>query len=291
MLERQSASDHLGPIPRRTLLLGAGAVVVAACTSSDSELAADGPAATSAPDSTDAPAPDSTDAPAPATSATPTTSTPGDEAAATEPELTPLTGAEFADLAVCTVLPETTAGPFPTLDPLDRRDVTEGYPGHPLRLGLRVVDAECLPIPGALVEIWHADATGDYSSYTDNGDGKDEGQGSTFLRGFQTTDADGIAEFQTIYPGWYTGRAIHIHIGVQLDGRELLTSQLYFDEAYTAEVLATGPYAEFGPVDTTWDTDGLIGDPTVDGTAIALTPAPTTNGSGTLGLANLGVRT
>jgi protocatechuate 3,4-dioxygenase beta subunit len=195
----------------------------------------------------------------------------------------------FESLAICAVAPATTTGPFPSLERLDRRDITEGYPGHPLRLGFRVVDANCQPIPGAQVEIWHTDATGDYSSYEDNGSGKDEGEGSTFLRGIQTTDAEGIGEFQTVYPGWYEGRAVHIHATILIDGQEVHTTQLYFDEAYTDAVHITGEYAQFGPPDTSWSSDGLIGDPTSDGSGISLVAAPTALGEGTLGLVNLGV--
>ena len=205
------------------------------------------------------------------------------------PEPPALTPARFEGLAVCALLPGSAAGPFPTIDQLDRRDVTEGYPGRPLRLGLRVVDPACRPVPGADVEIWHADVSGDYSSYADNGTGKDEGEGTTFLRGFQTSDPDGIVEFQTIYPGWYAGRAVHIHTRVRLDGTELLTAQLYFDEDYTAGVYTADPYAEFGPPDTSWATDGIVGDPAIDGTGITLTAGPTWNGDGTLGLLNMGV--
>lgn len=196
----------------------------------------------------------------------------------------------FAALPICAVLPESTAGPFPTIDQLDRLDVTEGYPGHPLRLGIRIVDAECRPLPGAEVEIWHADATGDYSSFEDGGSGKDEGEGTTFLRGFQTADADGIVEFQTIYPGWYEGRAVHIHASARVDGDTVYTGQLYFHEDYTLGVYESGVYTEFGPPDTTWATDGIIDDPATDGSGITLAAAPTHSGDGTLGLVNLGVR-
>ena len=194
----------------------------------------------------------------------------------------------FVPLAICGAIPAAPAGPFPTLEQLQRRDVTEGYPGHPLRLGLRVLDVGCEPMSGVEVEIWHADATGDYSSYEDGGDGKDEAAGTTFLRGVQTTDADGILEFQTIYPGWYPGRAIHIHVRARAGGDEH-TTQLYFDEAYTASVYEEEPYAAFGSPDTGWDDDGLIGRPDRDGSAITLAAGPTHLGAGTLGLINLGV--
>lgn len=197
----------------------------------------------------------------------------------------------FEDLAICAVTPETTAGPFPSRDLLDRSDITEGYDGHPLRLGIRVVDDTCAPVAGAVVDIWHTDASGDYSSYTDDGSGKDEGEGSTFLRGVQTSDDAGVVEFQTIYPGWYPGRVVHIHATVQVPGGGSHTTQLYFDEVYTEQVFGETPYLEFGLPDTSWATDRLAGDPATDGSGIVLVPAETHLGPGTLGLVNLGIAT
>ena len=133
-------------------------------------------------------------------------------------------------------MPEKTSGPFPLDEQFDRRDVTEGYPGQPMRLGLRVLDETCAPVPGAKVEIWHTDGSGDYSAFVDRGGGKDEGPGTTFLRGTQTAGDDGIVEFLTIYPGWYSGRAVHIHLRVHLDDATVLTSQMFFDDDYTASV-------------------------------------------------------
>lgn len=279
--------DQLRPTPRqtrRTFLAGAAALLAAACTSSDDEEAVSAPEADDG-SSTTTTAADTTDSSA-GTSSPPAEGGDGDAAST---GLEPLTPAAFAALSICTMAPAQSAGPFPSLEQFDRRDITEGYPGHPLRLGIRVVDGACQPIPGAQVEIWHTDATGDYSSYEDRGSGKDEGEGTTFLRGAQTADGDGILEFQTIYPGWYEGRAIHIHVIASVDGNEVLTTQLYFDEAYTETVMATGAYAEFGPPDTGWADDGLIGDPATDGTGITLTAAPTGLGQGTLGLINLGI--
>ncbi len=286
------------PHSRRTFLAGAVAVLAAACSGPDddpdaagtSRSAEDGGGGTdSAGPSTgdaatgDGASEDATDAPG-----APGDGTVGDgEPAASAIE--PLTAASFAAVSICALAPAQAAGPFPSLEQLDRRDITEGYPGHPLRLGVRVVDGACEPVPGARVEIWHTDATGDYSSYADGGSGKDEGEGTTFLRGFQVAGDDGIVEFQTIYPGWYDGRAVHIHVIATVDGEDVLTTQLYFDEAYTEAVHATGEYARFGPPDTSWADDGLIGDPTTDGTGIVLAAAPTPLGDGTLGLINLAV--
>lgn len=276
--------DPAPQLDRRAFLVAAGALALAACS--------DDASSSSEPDvsSTPAPGSDTPDAPLSDTADQPdSTDTDTDTDEPSAGELPALTVAQFAGLSICAVPPSTTAGPFPTLEQLDRRDVTEGYPGHPLRLGIRVVDDACNPVPGAQVEIWHTDATGDYSSYDDNGSGKDEGAGTTFCRGFQTADADGILEFQTIYPGWYEGRAVHIHVRARVDGDAALTTQIYFDEAYTEAIFATGAYAEFGAPDTTWATDGIARDPATDGSGVTVVAAPTHNGDGTLGLVNLGI--
>lgn len=132
---------------------------------------------------------------------------------------------------VCMVQRETTEGPY-YIDPgLIRRDVTEGLSGLPLALALQVVDAACAPLEGARVDIWHCDATGRYSGYAREGTA-----GDTFLRGSQRTGADGVARFATIYPGWYPGRAVHVHYKVWLNRREVLTSQMFFPEAVSDQV-------------------------------------------------------
>ena len=217
------------------------------------------------------------------TSPTPTSELSADGDAALGP-------ADFAALSSCVLLRQMAAGPFPTLEQLERRDITEGYPGRPLQLGLRVIDGSCEPIPGVEVEVWHADATGDYSSYADGGTGKDEGTGTTFLRGRQLSNGDGIVEFATIYPGWYPGRAVHIHVQVHRDDDRVLTSQLFFPDDTTRELFATDPYAEFGPPDTTNATDGLGGDIATNGTLLSVTPRATGAEPPMRALVNLGIR-
>ena len=207
---------------------------------------------------------------------------------ATSGELEALTPAMFDQISNCVLTPTSTAGPFPTINRMNRRVIHDGVPGHPLRLGLSVVDRTCQAVSGAVVDLWHTDATGDYSEFTDGGSGKDEGEGSTFCRGFQISDADGIVEFETVYPGWYDGWAVHLHVMVLVDDENVLTGQLYFDESYTEEVHRTGAYAPFGPPDTGWDDDRIIGTPATDGTGLVLAAAATGLGPGTLGLANLG---
>ncbi len=224
-----------------------------------------------------------------ATAPTPTSATSAGTAASTAAAESSLTSADFDGLGSCSLMPEKTAGPFPLDQQFDRRDITEGYPGHPMRLGLRVLDESCAAVPGATVEIWHADATGDYSAFTDNGGGKDEGAGTTFLRGTQTADANGIVEFLTIYPGWYRGRAVHIHLRVHLADTTVLTSQMFFDGDYTAGVYAAAPYAEFGLPDTSNSADNIAGNPAAEGTLLHTSAADTTRGAGTLALLNLGI--
>jgi protocatechuate 3,4-dioxygenase beta subunit len=252
---------------RQLLAAGAAAAVVAACGGDD-----DGAEAV----------PSATAGPTPSPAAPPTSAV---AAGGGSNPSTGLIAADFDGLATCSLLPEQTAGPFPLDEQFVRRDITEGYPGHPLRLGFRVVDVDCAPVAGAAVEVWHADATGDYSAFADGGGGKDEAEGTTFLRGTQVAGDDGIVEFASIYPGWYPGRAVHVHLRVHRDDEIVLTSQVYFDEDHTQEVFATGAYAEFGPPDTTWATDAFAGDPTAEGTALSLSA----DGSSTLALLNLGV--
>ncbi len=267
---------------RRTFLFGASAVILSACG---------GAAPDSDAGSTDTDA-GSIDSGA-GTDTTTDSRTDQSSDVETGVEVEALSPSTFEGLALCTLLPSSTPGPFPSRELLDRRDIHEGYPGHPLRLGIRVVDQGCQPVPDAVVDIWHSDATGDYSDYVRRNsvsdDRKDEGEGTTFCRGAQTADADGILEFETIYPGWYEDRAIHIHATVHIDDNPVFTTQLYFDEAYTEAVHTTGIYAESGPPDTGWDTDHVIGDPATDGTGIVLAAAETRSGPGTLGLVNLGI--
>jgi protocatechuate 3,4-dioxygenase beta subunit len=130
-----------------------------------------------------------------------------------------------------------TEGPYYISGEKIRRNITDGHPGSPLVLRLTVVDASsCKPIKGAAVDIWHADAAGNYSGF---------GAGSgnrTFMRGIQRTDANGVATFRTVYPGWYQGRTVHIHVKVHVRGRVVHTGQLFFSDALTDRVYRNAPY-------------------------------------------------
>lgn len=213
------------------------------------------------------------------------TTTGTDAAAGADDAPTTLTAADFAALDTCLLTPEQMEGPFYVAGDMVRRDITDGLPGHPLRLGLRVVDAACEPVPGAVVDIWHADVDGDYSGYVDGTAGDDAGEGTTFLRGTQVAGDEGIVEFATNYPGWYTGRAVHIHVKAHIDGTTVLTSQLYFAEDVTDAVHAQGPYAAHGARDTRNEDDGIAGDPQAAGNMLTTSAA----GDGTLGLVVLGI--
>jgi protocatechuate 3,4-dioxygenase beta subunit len=175
---------------------------------------------------------------------TTTTSTPPD----TEPTET---AASASGEGSCVLAPEQTEGPYYIDDALVRRDVREDRDGAELGLELKVQAAEeCDPIENATVEIWHADAEGVYSGF---GGGADE----TFLRGAQRTDTDGIARFTTVYPGWYHGRTVHIHVKVHVGGEEVHTGQLYFDDEVTDEVYEDELYAARGERDVRNEDDGI----------------------------------
>jgi protocatechuate 3,4-dioxygenase beta subunit len=165
------------------------------------------------------------------------------------------------------VKPEQTEGPYYVDVGLDRSDIREDREGVPLELTFNVSRVDegditaCGPLAGAVVDIWHADAAGQYSGVQDNAAGDFDTTGATFLRGYQLTDDDGTARFTTIYPGWYQGRAVHIHFTIR-DSAESqqgyeFTSQLYFDDALTDRVFTEGPYAEKGERDQRNDTDGI----------------------------------
>jgi protocatechuate 3,4-dioxygenase beta subunit len=156
----------------------------------------------------------------------------------------------------CIVRPELAQGPFFLDRMLNRVDVRvdsrDGSikPGMPLRLVFRVSDVTggvCTPLPDAVVDIWHCDADGVYSGVRD---GRADTTGQIWLRGYQVTDARGMAEFLTIVPGWYSGRAVHIHFKIRTDpaaarGHEFV-SQLFFDPAQIAPIYSEAPYTRRG---------------------------------------------
>jgi protocatechuate 3,4-dioxygenase beta subunit len=157
-------------------------------------------------------------------------------------------------LVSCVLTPEMTEGPFYLEGDKVRRDVREGRPGVPLTLRTTVLDvSSCTPIRRAAVDIWHCDAGGTYPGFAQEGT-----EGRTFLRGIQRTNAKGMATFETIYPGWYSGRAVHIHVRVYLGGSVVHTGQLFFPEALSDAVFRRAPYNRRGARDTRNATDAIF---------------------------------
>jgi protocatechuate 3,4-dioxygenase beta subunit len=150
-----------------------------------------------------------------------------------------------------------------------RSDPSDGsvQKGIPLHLIIHVYgvnkNGSCSPLKGAKVDIWHANSQGIYSDIADQGT-----TGKKFLRGYRLTDNNGTARFTTIYPGWYQGRAIHIHDKVRtFNGSEKTlewTSQLYFDNSINEQVHKQLPYSKHGPPDMTNEQDGIYTGPSTD---------------------------
>jgi protocatechuate 3,4-dioxygenase beta subunit len=121
----------------------------------------------------------------------------------------------------------------------------------------QVANSGCSALQGATVEIWHCDAAGAYSDVTDR---SFDTVGQKWLRGSQVTDANGKATFTTIYPGWYQGRAVHIHFKVHPDTSSVFTSQLFFDDALSDQVFTQAPYSSKGKRNTLNSNDGIYKD-------------------------------
>lgn len=152
----------------------------------------------------------------------------------------------------CVVVPAQTEGPYFVDGKLNRSDIrpdpTNGKvsDGLPLDLSMRVysLGSRCVPLTAAVVDLWQCDAMGLYSDVRDN---NFDTRGQKFLRGHQITDSQGLVKFRTVYPGWYPGRAVHIHFKIRTNpaasrGTEFV-SQLYFDDSVTDEVFARAPYS------------------------------------------------
>lgn len=174
----------------------------------------------------------------------------------------------------CVAKNEATAGPYPNLSPLNRRDVRANTAGVTtpkdgaelvLRLKVMDLDAFCAPIEGAVVDIWQCDALGLYAGY-----GPFATVGQDFLRGYQKTDARGVAEFLTIFPGAYAGRAIHIHFSIRASEgvlapnasgsgtTDVFVAQLYFKDADSHAVFDAYPIYQGGHTITPNGLDGIF---------------------------------
>jgi protocatechuate 3,4-dioxygenase beta subunit len=199
----------------------------------------------------------------------------------------------------CVVTPALTEGPYFVDEKLYRSDIryepTDAKEGVLLLLKMTVQHVQgdsCTPLPGATVDIWHCDALGSYSDEAALSTG-----GKKFLRGYQVTDENGAVQFATIYPGWYQGRAVHIHFKVRVYAGTTksyeFTSQFFFDDTVTDTVYTQAPYNTRGSRDTRNSTDGIYQQAVSDGTGrksgdLLLLPV-TQADQGYVGTLNIGV--
>ena len=173
-----------------------------------------------------------------------------------------------AAAGTCVVRPELTEGPYFIEGSLARSDIRANTASGAVREGVplaltfgvsQIAAGRCTPLPGALVHVWHCDAVGIYSGVADPRSGPG-GANDNALRGMQTADARGRVTFTTIYPGWYRGRAVHIHFKIRAQasgGAYEYTSQLFFPESLNDEMHAAQPYASNGRRDTLNQRDGI----------------------------------
>jgi len=200
----------------------------------------------------------------------------------------------------CVLTASLTEGPYFVDEKLLRADIRSDpvtgvvSQGVPLSLTFnvtRVANSACTPLTGAYIDVWHCDAGGTYSDVSGNGNGTG-GTGKKFLRGYQITDANGQVAFQTIYPGWYSGRAVHIHFKLRLFAGASktyeFTSQFFMDETLTTTVHALSPYSAKRTRDTLNTTDGIYNSLSAAQKA-ALTLQTSKTADGYAGIINLGV--
>jgi protocatechuate 3,4-dioxygenase beta subunit len=199
-----------------------------------------------------------------------------------QPQGQPATQTDVSTNQTCTLTPslieiegtpQQTEGPY-FVDGMPERsdirsDTSDGSveDGIPLTLELNIYgldDGSCTPISGAKVDIWHANSQGVYSGVQDAGT-----SGQDFLRGYQLTDGNGTVQFTSVYPGWYEGRAIHIHVKVRtFEGTQETfewTSQFYLPNSANEQVHTIAPYSNHGPVRMVNEQDGIFTGGSTDG--------------------------
>jgi protocatechuate 3,4-dioxygenase beta subunit len=200
--------------------------------------------------------------------------------------------------ASCIVTATETEGPYPYVggeltNPLERSDVTDGQTGVPLTLNFVIVNANdsCNVVTNARVDIWHCNKDGYYSGYANQQGtlGTKSYVGETWLRGYQLSDSSGVVKFSTIYPGWYGGRATHVHIEVYVNNVMKKTTQIAFSETINNTVYASSLYSSHGVNPISNEADSVFGDSLTDlaNETISLTGSVSEGYSGTytIGLA------
>lgn len=165
----------------------------------------------------------------------------------------------------CTVSPSETKGPFPIKTPsqLVLENIKSDRIGIALLINLTIENKNnnCLPFEGVLVDVWHCDKDGNYSEYGGTGMQQTDYTTVHFLRGRQTTDAKGEVSFLSIFPGWYQGRAPHVHVEVLTgSGSSLLVTQIAFPENVSSAVYSSANYASHGQADTSNTKDNVFSD-------------------------------
>ncbi len=167
----------------------------------------------------------------------------------------------------CTLTCGATIGPCHTTSP-EQQDVSDGWDGLPVRLSLRVLDEECQPLEDVIVEIWHTNHEGIYSgNITDMCNDVEAYKSQLFFRGYQRTDGAGVVNFDTCYPGWYSGRVVHIHFRIMTGAYNAadnataeVISQLFFSDELNAEIFGGHEdYSSFGQPDTQLGNDNVVG--------------------------------
>jgi protocatechuate 3,4-dioxygenase beta subunit len=174
----------------------------------------------------------------------------------------------FGANSTCILTPDNIIGPYYVLGEQIRSNIVEDLQGVPVHLEIQFVDINtCTPTPSLFIDLWQCNASGVYSGVSAAGQG---GLKTTFLRGVQKTDADGVVEFDTLFPGHYVGRATHQHITVHVGAKELPNntytggtvthiSQLFFDQALIDAVEKTAPYSANTVAQTPNSRDGYTG--------------------------------
>ena len=167
----------------------------------------------------------------------------------------------------CAVTPSETEGPFPTKTPASfvRKDITDGRTGVAMTMNINIknASASCAALAGALVDVWHCDKDGYYSEYGGSGMQSANFQSVDFLRGRQTTDANGLVSFTSIFPGWYSGRAPHVHVHIyNASGKSLLVTQIAFPYDVSNTVYTTAQTQGYtkGAQDTKNESDNVFSD-------------------------------
>lgn len=164
------------------------------------------------------------------------------------------------DTGLCVLSQEEVSGPYFRNTKLIRRDITESEPGLPLLIKIKVVERNsCTPLHNVFVDIWHCNARGSYSGWShinpdleaepDNVGKISRTDDKTFLRGSQQSDSQGILRFTSVYPGFYAGRATHIHLAIRKPSKNqndtshfAYVGQLYFPEEYNRNVYQLDSY-------------------------------------------------